>query len=331
MLHDGSDFTGPLRIHLRSAIPRFILRYRLLQEQISRLDLAAGADEHVAAEGLYSSLTLSKLFSNVAVGFVPAVQHEAAPDADRHEEEAQLDVEHHEDDAGNHEEEDADHHEEAQHEALLDDQKDPDGAESVQEPKVPLDQLQGDDALSKDVVFIPQAVTDVAYHSVSGDIIQALEEDNYEGKDVGTEYQEVGDGDHNTAAVHQTVDIDAAATVSDANVQFGGEETEYQDYMQPGEYGDIYEDFPEEDGTQTEFGFDQTVGYEESGTEAVSTTVEESQAGLPVSDLHEEETTPVPPAQQIDSEPAQRPETNDNVSNGEQYYLIEYTRILTLR
>ncbi|KAG1774269.1 hypothetical protein EV702DRAFT_1047835 [Suillus placidus] len=290
VLHDGSDFTGPLRIHLRSAIPRFILRYRLLQEQISRLDLAAGVDENVAAEG-----------------YAPAVQRDAAPEADHHEEahfEAEL-----------HEEEDADHHEgEAQHEVLLlDDQKDLDGAEGVHELKVPLDQLQGDDALAKDVAFVPP---DVAYHGVSGDVAQTLEEeDNYEGTNVGTEYQEEGEGGRDTAAVYQTADIDAAATVSDVSVQLGGEETEYQDYIQPEEYGDIYEDFPEEDGTHTEFGYDQTVGYEESGTEAVSTTVEELQAGLPVSDLHEEETTPVPPAQRIDSEPAQRSETGYSASN----------------
>lgn len=309
VLHDGSDLTGPLRIHLRSAIPRFILRYRLLQEQISRLDLAAGTDENVTAEGLYSFLTMSNLFLNVTVGYIPAVQHDAAPEVDHHEEEAQLDADHHE-------EEDADHQEaEARHEALLHDQKDLDRAESAQELNVPLGQLRGDDALAKDVAFIPQAVADVAYHSVSGDIIQALEEeDNYEGKNVGTEYPDDGEGDHDTAAVHQTSEIDTAETVSDANAQLGGEETEYQDYTQSGEYGDIYEDFPEEDSTHTEFGFDQTVGYEESRTEAVSSTVEESQ---PESDLHEEDTTPVPPAQQIDSGPAQRSETKDSVSDGE--------------
>ncbi|KIK40751.1 hypothetical protein CY34DRAFT_251081 [Suillus luteus UH-Slu-Lm8-n1] len=302
VLHDGSDLTGPLRIHLRSAIPRFILRYRLLQEQISRLDLAAGADENVTAEG-----------------YLPAVQHDAAPEADHHEEEAQLD-------AGHHEAEDADHHEaEDRHEALLQDQKDPERAESAQEPNVPLDQLRGDDTLAKDVAFIPQAVADVVYHSVSGDIIQALEEeDNYEGKNVGTEYPEDGDGDHDTTGVHQTSEIDPAETVSNANVQFGGEEIEYQDYMQPGEYGDIYEDFPEEDSTHTEFGFDQTVGYDESRTEAVSSTVEESQAGLPESDLHEEDTTPVPPAQQIDSEPVRRSETKDSVSDDQGDPLASY-------
>ncbi|KAG1858363.1 hypothetical protein DFJ58DRAFT_305209 [Suillus subalutaceus] len=289
VLHDGSDFTGPLRIHLRSAIPRFILRYRLLQEQISRLDLAAGVDENFAAEG-----------------YVPAFPHDTAPEAE------------HEEDVDHHEKEDTDHHEEdAQHEALLlDGQKDLDGAEGVHEPKVPLDQHQDDDALAKDVAFIPQVVVDVAYHSVSGDVAQVLEEeDNYEGTNVGTEYREEGEGEHGTAAIHQTVDTDAAATVSDINVQFGGEEAEYQDYIQPEEYGEIYEDFLEEDGTHTEFGYDQTVGYEESGTEAVSATIEESQTDLPVFDLHEEETTPVPPAQHIDSEPTRRSETGDTVSN----------------
>ncbi|KAJ6500433.1 hypothetical protein C8R45DRAFT_820687, partial [Mycena sanguinolenta] len=40
VLHDGSDITGPLRLRLKSVIPRFIIRYRLLQDQVSRLNLA---------------------------------------------------------------------------------------------------------------------------------------------------------------------------------------------------------------------------------------------------------------------------------------------------
>ncbi|KAJ8078460.1 hypothetical protein PM082_012742 [Marasmius tenuissimus] len=40
-LHLGSDFAGPLRLRLQATSPRFIIRYRLLQEQIYRLDLAA--------------------------------------------------------------------------------------------------------------------------------------------------------------------------------------------------------------------------------------------------------------------------------------------------
>ncbi|KAJ6547133.1 hypothetical protein B0H19DRAFT_1237789 [Mycena capillaripes] len=45
VLHDGSDITGPLRLRLSSVIPRFILRYHLLQDQVSRLNLAAAGDE----------------------------------------------------------------------------------------------------------------------------------------------------------------------------------------------------------------------------------------------------------------------------------------------
>ncbi|KAG0706353.1 hypothetical protein DFH29DRAFT_170074 [Suillus ampliporus] len=277
VLHDGSDFAGPLRIHLRSAMPRLILRYRLLQEQISRLDLAAGVGENAPEE---------------AVGYDPADHHHAVHEAAQHEEEAQ-------------------------HEAFLPDgEKDFDGAEGVHQPEVPLDLLQDDEVAAKDLTSIPQAVVDATYHDVSGEAAQALEEEyDYAGSNVGTEYQEGGEGDLDAAAVHETADTDAAATLFNANLQFGGEETEYHDYVQPEEYAERYEDdFPEEDGTHTEFGYDQTVGYEESGTEVASAAVDESYAVLPGSHLHEE-TTPVPPAQHVDSEPPQTSETADSAPN----------------
>ncbi|KAJ6606566.1 hypothetical protein DFH09DRAFT_1120647 [Mycena vulgaris] len=44
-LHDGSDITGPLRLRLRAVVPRFILRYHLLQDQVARLNLTATGDE----------------------------------------------------------------------------------------------------------------------------------------------------------------------------------------------------------------------------------------------------------------------------------------------
>ncbi|KAG8217207.1 hypothetical protein J3R82DRAFT_5291 [Butyriboletus roseoflavus] len=48
ILHDGSDFVGPLRLLLRAIVPRFIIRYYALQEQIQRLNVAAetGEGEH---------------------------------------------------------------------------------------------------------------------------------------------------------------------------------------------------------------------------------------------------------------------------------------------
>ncbi|KAA1474827.1 hypothetical protein DENSPDRAFT_390375 [Dentipellis sp. KUC8613] len=45
ILHDGTDFTGPLRIRLRFNMPRFIGRYHLLRDQISRLNLAEDGEE----------------------------------------------------------------------------------------------------------------------------------------------------------------------------------------------------------------------------------------------------------------------------------------------
>ncbi|KAF8275218.1 hypothetical protein EI94DRAFT_1825195 [Lactarius quietus] len=43
VLHHGLGFTGPLRLQLRTALPRFILRYRSLQHQTTRGDVATAA------------------------------------------------------------------------------------------------------------------------------------------------------------------------------------------------------------------------------------------------------------------------------------------------
>ncbi|KAJ7470345.1 hypothetical protein FB451DRAFT_1253438 [Mycena latifolia] len=45
VLHDGSDIAGPLRLRLKSVVPRFILRYHLLQDQVARLNLVPAGDE----------------------------------------------------------------------------------------------------------------------------------------------------------------------------------------------------------------------------------------------------------------------------------------------
>ncbi|KAJ7771777.1 hypothetical protein B0H16DRAFT_195327 [Mycena metata] len=49
VLHDGTDVSGPLRLRLRSVIPRFIHRYHQLQAQVSRLNLVATGDEQEPA------------------------------------------------------------------------------------------------------------------------------------------------------------------------------------------------------------------------------------------------------------------------------------------
>lgn len=47
-LHDSLGLTGPLRLQLRSFVPRFITRYRSLKEQIARLNL--GEEDREAQE-----------------------------------------------------------------------------------------------------------------------------------------------------------------------------------------------------------------------------------------------------------------------------------------
>ncbi|KAH7910162.1 hypothetical protein BJ138DRAFT_1153488 [Hygrophoropsis aurantiaca] len=57
VLHDGSDLAGPLRIQLRSSEPRFILRYHLLQDQISRLNLATDPTNEDNQEDVQNNAT----------------------------------------------------------------------------------------------------------------------------------------------------------------------------------------------------------------------------------------------------------------------------------
>ena len=49
VLHHGLDLTGPLRLRLRTVLPRFINRYRSLQGQITRLNVA-GSVSHPAED-----------------------------------------------------------------------------------------------------------------------------------------------------------------------------------------------------------------------------------------------------------------------------------------
>ncbi|EIW60301.1 uncharacterized protein TRAVEDRAFT_45551 [Trametes versicolor FP-101664 SS1] len=45
VIHGGSDLQGPLRLKLKFVAPRFVTRYHLLRDQISRLNLTADGDE----------------------------------------------------------------------------------------------------------------------------------------------------------------------------------------------------------------------------------------------------------------------------------------------
>jgi hypothetical protein len=45
VLHDGSDLSGSLRLQLQLTVPRFIIRYHMLRDQVARLNLAAEGEE----------------------------------------------------------------------------------------------------------------------------------------------------------------------------------------------------------------------------------------------------------------------------------------------
>lgn len=50
ILHDVSGLDGLLRIKLSQSLPRFIYRYKRLQEEVNRLHLDIGTDEENVAE-----------------------------------------------------------------------------------------------------------------------------------------------------------------------------------------------------------------------------------------------------------------------------------------
>jgi hypothetical protein len=68
VLHDGSDLSGPLRLRLHVVVPRFILRYHMLRDQIARLNLAVEEEgQQVVTQGDESELFLILLASSCAV------------------------------------------------------------------------------------------------------------------------------------------------------------------------------------------------------------------------------------------------------------------------
>lgn len=53
IIHDVSEISGPLRLRLHTVTPRFILRYRQLQDQVARLQLGSDEAFYTADEGEY--------------------------------------------------------------------------------------------------------------------------------------------------------------------------------------------------------------------------------------------------------------------------------------
>jgi hypothetical protein len=152
------------------------------------------------------------------------------------------------------------------------------------------------------------------YHEVAGEATHTLE-DNYEVTNAGDEDESAKSGSLDADQVHDTAaeDTDAAATVTGLGSEFGGEQAEYLNYVQPEEYDERYgEDLPERAGGEPPH-------YEEEGEQDTSTAVDETQAVLPDSDEDEEDksaATPVPSHAVLEpefSEPVDNNATNVSV------------------
>lgn len=186
------------------------------------------------------------------------------------------------------------------------------GEESVKERLVELteDSLQENNELEDTATAAQEPSTE--YHEVTGEASHAhtLEDENdYEGINVGDEDESAKSDSLDADRVHDTVaeDTDAPPTATGQESEFGGEQTEYLDYVQPEEYDERYgEDLPERTGGASPVQYGEPPHYE--GELDTSTVVDETQVVLPGSDEDEEQesaATPIPPRAvlELESEP----------------------------
>lgn len=153
------------------------------------------------------------------------------------------------------------------------------------------------------------------YHEVIGDATHAPEDENdYEGTNTGDEDESAKSDRLDADQLHDiTAEVtDATATVTGQKSEFGGEQTEYLDYVQPEEYDERYgEDLPER-ASPVPYG--ERPHYEEGGQDT-STAVDETQTILPGSEEDDEvnsAATPIPASAVL--ELADDNATNDSVS-----------------
>lgn len=159
------------------------------------------------------------------------------------------------------------------------------------------------------------------YHEVTGEATHALEdEDDYDGTNAGDEDESAKSDRLDADQVHGTAaeDTDAAATVTGQESEFGGEQTEYLDFVQPEEYDERYgEDLPEQAGGASPVQYGEPPHYEEEGKQDTSTAVDETQTVLPGSDEDEEDkyaATPIPARTVL--EPQSSELADDNATKG---------------
>ncbi|KAH0830268.1 hypothetical protein J3R83DRAFT_1633 [Lanmaoa asiatica] len=288
ILHDGSDFVGPLRLLLRAIVPRFVIRYYALQEQLQRLNAAAetGEGEH---------------------------DEEHHEHYDTGEEQPQPQQE----EAANHPSTHATVTSEGL-EAPPTTEAEELAKESVLPPesteKTPQENYESEDASG---VQEPAA----EYHEVTGEATLTLEnEDDYEGTEAGGEDESTKSERLDADQVHDTAagDTDAAARVSGQEPEFGGEQTEYSDYVQPEEYDERYGgDLPEQAGGASLIQYGEPPHYEEEGEQDTSTAVDETQTIFPGSDEDEvDKSTATPtPARAVVLETESSDFVDDNATN----------------
>ena len=156
------------------------------------------------------------------------------------------------------------------------------------------------------------------YHEVTGETTRTLvDENDYESTNIGDEDESAKADILDADQVHDAAaeDTDGPATVTGQESEFGGEQTEYLDYVQPEEYDERYgEELSERAGGVSPIQYGEPPHYEEEGEQDASTAVDETQTILPGSDENEENQSEATPT----AAPAiLEPETSDPVNTDE--------------
>ncbi|KAG9318122.1 hypothetical protein JVU11DRAFT_189 [Chiua virens] len=245
-LHDGSDFVGPLRLLLRAIVPRFIIRYYALQEQIQRLSVTAETGEG------------------------------------EHDDEQHQHYDLREDQLQPQQEEAADHP--FSHVTIVSEGLEVPPTAEAEEPATedslpPTEETEQQEYETEDTAVAQEPAAE--YHEVTGEAVLALEdEDDYLDTTAGEEDETarsaslVADQTHEAAAEN----IDASATVTGQESEFGGEQTEYLDYVQPEEYEERFGEERAGGASPVQYG---EPGHYEEGEQDTLTAMDETRAILP--------------------------------------------------
>lgn len=262
VIHGGSDLHGPLRLKLKFVAPRFVTRYHLLRDQISRLNLTADGDELVsgapASDPVHGQGKFTA-FHDYAVANLCRVEHGVSHDAEE--------VPHHHAEDGDAQESVDEHHdgpiegtEDGTHEEL---HECVDGPEA--EVLAPNSGLTDDHWASELHEAVPeQFVREGGTAALEGPSREAtaapLDADEAEGADLEHE-NEQGDGEDGEGT------LDANEVHEHADAEEGGDYVGHDEF--PDDEDEFRDDLPEEIGGQTE-----TAAYTHTG--AVEDTPQDS-------------------------------------------------------